>query len=164
MRLEDENESANIEDRRGGGGGGRGRGIGIGGIAIALVVSYFTGIDPRLLLGLAEGVQNTREPTAQHARPIDPANDPQALMKSEVAKVLRKTEVVWTAIFRNMNLAYENPVLVLYRGRTSTACGMGQAAMGPFIARATTRSTSTWPFLKNSNSASAPAVTSPAPM
>jgi len=132
MRLEDENESANIEDRRGGGGGGRGRGLGIGGIAIALVVSYFTGIDPRLLLGLAEGVQNAREPAAQHASPIDPANDPQAVMKSEVAKVLRKTEVVWTATFRNMNLAYENPVLVLYRGRTSTACGMGQAAMGPF--------------------------------
>ena len=39
MRLEDENESSNIEDRRGGGGGRRVGGIGIGAVALALVVS-----------------------------------------------------------------------------------------------------------------------------
>jgi len=126
MRLGDEDESSNIEDRRGG--GGRGRGIGIGTIAIALVVSYFTGINPMTLLGIAEQVQ---APT-QSARPLDPAQDPQAALKSEMAKVLRKTEVVWDEVFRGMNGRYEPPVLVLFRGQTPTACGTGQAAMGPF--------------------------------
>jgi predicted metalloprotease len=53
MRLDDQNESDNVEDRRGGGGGiGRG-GIGIGTVVIALVAGYFFGIDPALILGLA---------------------------------------------------------------------------------------------------------------
>ena len=49
--------SSNIEDRRDGGGGGMGGGrgrIGIIGIIIALVISYFTGISPQTLLGIAE--------------------------------------------------------------------------------------------------------------
>ena len=46
MRLEDQRESENVEDRRGAGmGAGRGR-LGIGGIVIALALGYFFGIDP----------------------------------------------------------------------------------------------------------------------
>ena len=128
MRLEDENESSNIEDRRGGG-GRRVGGLGIGAVAVALVVSYFTGIDPRTLLGVAENLQSGQ---VEQAQPIDPANDPQAAMKSEVAKILHKTETSWSEMFQAMGRPYEKPRLVLYRGQTSTACGTGQAAMGPF--------------------------------
>ena len=85
MRLEDENESSNIEDRRGGGGGRRVGGVGIGAIAVALVVSYFTGIDPRTLLGVAENFQNTQGGGVEQSRPIDPATDTEAAMKSEMA-------------------------------------------------------------------------------
>ena len=139
MRLEDENESHNIEDRRGGGGGRRAGGIGIGTIAIALVVSYFTGIDPRTLLGVAETFQNPQGGGVEQSRPIDPANDPQAAMKSEMAKILRKTETSWDAIFTQMGGTYVQPRLVLFRGQTSTACGTGQAAMGPFYCPADSR-------------------------
>jgi predicted metalloprotease len=140
MRLEDENESHNIEDRRGGGGGGRrAGGIGIGTIAIALVVSYFTGIDPRTLLGVAETFQNSQGGSVEQGRPIDPANDPQAAMKSEMAKILRKTETSWDAIFTQMGGTYVQPRLVLFRGQTTTACGTGQAAMGPFYCPADSR-------------------------
>ena len=128
MRLEDENESRNVEDRRGGG-GRRVGGIGIGAVAIALVVSYFTGIDPRTLLGVAETIQGGG---VEESRPIDAANDPQAAMKSEMAKILRKTETSWSEIFQQMGGSYVEPRLVLFRGQTSTACGTGQAAMGPF--------------------------------
>ena len=128
MRLEDENESRNVEDRRGGG-GRRVGGIGIGAVAIALVVSYFTGIDPRTLLGVAETIQGGG---VEESRPIDAANDPQAAMKSEMAKILRKTETSWSEIFQQMGGTYVEPRLVLFRGQTSTACGTGQAAMGPF--------------------------------
>jgi len=130
MRLGDENESRNVEDRRGGGGRRMG-GLGIGTVALALVVSYFTGIDPRTLLGVAESIQGTGDGVEQ-ARPIDPATDPQAAMKSEMAKILHKTETSWEELFAQMGGTYVQPRLVLYRGQTPTACGTGQAAMGPF--------------------------------
>ena len=61
MRLDDQNESSNVEDRRGsgfGGGGGLriGRGgLGLGTIVVAFAASYFLGIDPMLVLGMLAG-------------------------------------------------------------------------------------------------------------
>ena len=132
MRLDDERESNNIEDRRGGG-MGRVGGIGIGGVVIALVASYFLGIDPRVLLGVAESVQGGQQSSqSQPNRQIDPATDPDAATKREVRKVLAKTEDTWGALFNQMGSQYKTPTLVLYTRSTSTACGAGQAAMGPF--------------------------------
>jgi predicted metalloprotease len=128
MRLEDERESTSFEDRRGWSVGRIG-GLGIGGTLIAIVASYFLGIDPRVLLGLAEQVQG---PSTHEARPIDPAKDPQAAQVSEVRKVLAMTEDTWQAIFHQAGGQYRRPTLVVYRGVTPTACGSGQAAMGPF--------------------------------
>jgi len=128
MRLDDESESSNVEDRRGSGMGKAG-GVGIGTVVIALIASYFLGIDPRTLIGVAETVQNVQQ---SPSTPVDPATDPDAALKSEMAKVLRKTETSWDAIFQQMGGQYHKPVLVLYRGQTPTACGAGQAAMGPF--------------------------------
>ena len=135
MRLDDERESDNIEDRRGedGGGGGFGLlggrgGIGVGGIVLALVVSYFTGINPLTLLGLVDQVSvqpQQRVPVAH--RP--PADDEMARF---VSKVLASTEDTWRDIFRAAGRQYEDPKLVLFSGSTPTACGTGQAAMGPF--------------------------------
>ena len=134
MRLDDERESDNVEDRRGDSGGGLGRvgGLGIGGVLIALVLSYFTGIDPRTLLGMAESVQGTQQSAPVTHREIDPATDPQASTKSEVSKILTNTERTWSALFQQMGRTYKPPTLVLYSGLTATACGRGQAAMGPF--------------------------------
>ena len=130
MRLDDESESSNVEDRRGGG-MGRAGGVGIGTVVIALIASYFLGIDPRTLLGVAETVQSVR-PSAPSGQPIDPANDPDAALKSEMGKILHKTESTWSEIFQQGGGQYKKPILVLYRGQTPTACGAGQAAMGPF--------------------------------
>jgi uncharacterized protein len=133
MRIDDERESSNVEDRRGGGGGGgmgRAGGLGIGTVLIALVASYFLGIDPRALLGVAESVQSV--PQQQQGRPVDPATDPDAKLKSEMGKILKKTEDTWGALFQQMGAQYKAPKLVLYSGVTRTACGAGQAAMGPF--------------------------------
>ncbi|MFY3603315.1 neutral zinc metallopeptidase [Achromobacter xylosoxidans] len=127
MRLDDSRESDNVEDRRASGPriGGRGT-IGIGTIVLALVAMYF-GADPSVVLQMAEGppAQQQQGPAA---RP--PANDPQARF---VAKVLGETEDTWSAIFqKDLNRQYVPPKLVLFRGATPTACGTGQAAMGPF--------------------------------
>ncbi len=127
MRLDDSRESDNVEDRRANGPriGGRGT-IGIGTIVLALVAMYF-GVDPSVVLQMAEGPA-TQQQQAPASRP--PANDPQARF---VSKVLGETEDTWSAIFqKDLNRQYVPPKLVLFRGATPTACGTGQAAMGPF--------------------------------
>lgn len=130
MKIDDERESSNVEDRRGGR-MGRAGGVGIGTVIIALIASYFLGIDPRTLLGVAETVQGGAQPQQQSAS-IDPANDPERVMVSEMKKILAKTEDTWGEIFAASNAKYQPPRLVLFRGATPTACGTGQSAMGPF--------------------------------
>jgi predicted metalloprotease len=49
-----------------------------------------------------------------------------------VSKVLGSTETTWHAVFREGGATYQEPKLVLFTGSTPTACGTGQAAMGPF--------------------------------
>lgn len=130
MRLDNERESDNVEDRRGGGiGVGT---IGAGTTVMALIASYFLGIDPLVILGLIETVQEVRQSAPANAKPIDPAADPEAALKREMARVLAKTEDTWSELFQQMGNTYQKPKLVLYNGVTPTSCGKGQAAMGPF--------------------------------
>ena len=124
MRLDDERESSNVEDRRGGGSPIGGKSIGIGTIAIALVAMYF-GVDPSVILNLGQGLQQN---ATVESRPI-PVDDPMAKF---VAKVLGSTEDTWGKIFAESGEQYPAPKLVLFSGQTPTACGSGQAAMGPF--------------------------------
>ena len=132
MRLEEERESENVEDRRDEVGSSRrgfggGRGIGIGTVIIALVASYFLGIDPSIMLNLFSG-GGTPVPQSVPARK-PPANDEMAIF---VSKVLADTEDTWRGIFEQSNRQYQQPKLVLFTGATPTACGTGQTAMGPF--------------------------------
>ncbi|WP_288130049.1 neutral zinc metallopeptidase [Accumulibacter sp.] len=127
MRLDDQSESQNVEDRRGGGGVGAGS-VGIGTLLVALAAGYFFGIDPAVILGL---VSNSSHNTSSAARPAPkpPANDE---MASFVAKVLGSTEATWQTVFREAGRRYQEPKLVLFAGATPTACGTGKSAMGPF--------------------------------
>ena len=134
MRLDDEPESDNIEYRRGEGGGGFGIPIGggsfgIGTIVIALIGSYFLGINPLTLLGLVDQVQH-QTPQHQSAPAHKPPADDE--MARFVSKVLASTEDTWRDIFQASGKRYEDPKLVLFSGSTPTACGTGQTAMGPF--------------------------------
>ena len=130
MKLDDERESDNVDDRRGSSSGVGMGGLGVGGVVIALVASYFLGIDPSTLLNVAQQV--TGPATQGPSKPIDPARDPDAALKSEMRKILAKTEDNWGQVFNEMGRQYQKPTLVLFTGRTSTACGAGEAAMGPF--------------------------------
>jgi uncharacterized protein len=136
MRMDDQRESDNIEDRRGGGfggggglrlGGGR---LGIGTIVIALVASYFLGINPLTVLSMLSGGGGM--PAIEQSAPpahMPPAHDETAIF---VSKVLASTEDTWIEVFRASGRQYEEPKLVLFSGVTPTACGTGQSAMGPF--------------------------------
>ena len=53
-------------------------------------------------------------------------------MKMFIGRVLADTEDVWQGVFKGFGQKYEEPPLVLFSGYTQTACGAGQAAMGPF--------------------------------
>ena len=133
MRMDDHRNSNNVEDRRGtsGGGGlrlGGGR-MGLGTIAIALIASYFLGLNPLTVLSmLSGGGMPAIEQSAPSAK-APPANDQTALF---VSKVLASTEDTWHEAFRANGKRYKEPKLVLFSGVTPTACGTGQSAMGPF--------------------------------
>ncbi|MBH1957203.1 MAG: neutral zinc metallopeptidase [Burkholderiales bacterium] len=140
MKWEGNRESDNVEDRRSdgdggggfGGGGGLlgGRSIGIGTIVVALLGGWIFGINPLTILSMLSG---GGAPTAQ-VQPQTPAQRPPAddRMAAFVSTVLADTEDVWKDVFAKSGGTYREPRLVLFRGATPTACGQGQAAMGPF--------------------------------
>ena len=135
MKWEGQEQSENVEDRRGQGGGGGGgmriggRGVGIGTVAVALVAGWVFGINPLTVLGLLSG-GGVEAPQMQQA----PAGKPPATDKAAifVSTVLRDTEQVWGQVVKAGGGNYQEPKLVLFRGATPTACGTGEAAMGPF--------------------------------
>ncbi|MBS0221528.1 MAG: neutral zinc metallopeptidase [Proteobacteria bacterium] len=127
-----------------GGGGLGGPGIPIGGglfkggfglIAI-VVICLILGINPiSLLTGLDGGTGGYVAPPSQTQTQTRTASrsangdDPEVRF---IARVLKSTEDVWGEQFQAMGRQYRQPRLVLYRDATSTSCGMGQSAMGPF--------------------------------
>lgn len=127
MKWRGGRRSSNIEDRRGQRAAPKLLGGGIGTVVIILVAMYF-GVDPMPLL---EGVQSSGQASSSGTRPTedDLKNDPLADM---VSVVVADTEDVWSEIFAAAGRRYEAPVLVLFTGSTGSACGLGQAAMGPF--------------------------------
>ena len=135
MKWEGEEQSRNVEDRRGAGGlggGGRrigGRGMGIGTIVVALVAGWIFGINPLTVLGLLSGGETAAPVAAEGPARPPPAEDRAAMFASTV---LRNTEQVWGQVFKAAGGTYREPRMVLFRGFTPTACGTGQSAMGPF--------------------------------
>jgi predicted metalloprotease len=137
MKWEGNRESDNVEDRRSddgggfGGGGGLlgGRSIGIGTIVVALLGGWIFGINPLTILSLLSGGSPPAQVQQQTPAHRPPADD---RMAAFVSTVLADTEDVWKDVFTKSGGTYQEPRLVLFRGATQTACGQGQAAMGPF--------------------------------
>ncbi len=127
MQLGDQRSSDNVEDRRGMG-IGVGGGLGIGGVVIALI-AMFMGVDPTTVLNTVQQVQEA-SPRADTREA--PRGAPTDQMGQFVSKVLGSTEDVWGQIFQKSGSTYTPPTLVLYSGAVRSACGLGQAAMGPF--------------------------------
>jgi uncharacterized protein len=119
MRWRVGKRSDNVVDRRGIGAGG------ISGVAalIIVVVSWFLGVDPRQMLGLAEQVAT--QGTERDKPP--PADDERA---DFVRAIIGETEAVWTELFKQT--AYVAPRLVLFSGSVRSACGSATSASGPF--------------------------------
>jgi len=124
MQLGNQRASGNVEDRRGM--GMAAGGLGVGGVVIA-IIAYFLGFDPGAVTSVIEQAGSGAS-TQQEAPRGTPADE----MGQFVSRVLGSTEDVWTRVFQQSNAQYRAPTLVLYEGQVRSACGTGQAAMGPF--------------------------------
>lgn len=158
---ESDKQSENVEDRRGQGGGmsgGMGIPIPMGGGGFSLTTMLIVGalmllfgFNPLDILtgGGGAGMPNLPQmprvdPGSRQSgpsipgfpssgggkgQPVPQANDE---MRVFVGRVLKDTEDVWEQVFASFGKRYEKPPLVLFSGRTQTACGTGMSAMGPF--------------------------------
>ncbi|MGV8939482.1 MAG: neutral zinc metallopeptidase [Allorhizobium sp.] len=150
MEWKGRRQSDNIEDRRGaspGAGGGNspfGRGFQIptggrrgGGMSIKMLIFLaviyfilkFMGIDLMQVLDTGTGTDSSSYEQSSGAATGTPANDE---MTAFVRTVLAETEDTWNGIFEANGQTYEEPNLVLFAGRTNSACGTASSAMGPF--------------------------------
>jgi len=151
MKLDDQRESSNIENRRGEGGKGFGRagqqaggvgGRGTGGLIatfLPLIFSKFGIFGVVIVLGgmflfgnLGGGGVPTSQVTAPPAQGAATTAPQTNATDSFVAKVLATTEDTWGAIFKASGQTYPAPTLVLFQGSVSSACGSASSASGPF--------------------------------
>ncbi|MBA4052215.1 MAG: zinc metalloprotease [Erythrobacter sp.] len=134
-------DTSRINVRSSDGGGGRGggmgpRGIGCGTLVIALIGAVVFGLDPMQTIGVLQGVQQQSAP-AQSGGGND-LSEQEVCTSSEYAReacnALTSLDATWSATFQRAGIAFEQPVLDLYRGGqvTTQGCGSASAAVGPF--------------------------------
>ncbi len=131
MRWKGRRQSSNVEDRRGLGFIRSKRGAGGGAMTLLLLAGVFFGEDVQKVLSLfvGGGGQAVQQQRAPQSAAQQRASDENAAF---VKTILAETEDTWNQIFAESGSRYQAPVLVLYEGQTQTACGLGQAASGPF--------------------------------
>lgn len=122
MRLDDLEESSNVEDRRGAPTGRIAVGGGIG--TVVLVLAYvLLGGNPNDLKGLA----GSNPGGSQGSSPGDDAG------RQFVGKVLKETELVWNKVLpEQTGKRYVEPKLVMFTDQVQSACGTADSAVGPF--------------------------------
>ncbi|WP_374544905.1 neutral zinc metallopeptidase [Rhodoblastus sp.] len=139
MKWEDFRQSDNIEDRRddgpmmAGGGGSSGH-LGLGAMIVLGLIGYALGIDPRLLIGGAEMVnQMGGGRQQQQAAPQREMGAPKDQVGRFVSAILAENEDVWKEILpAQTGVKFKPAPIVLFNGATSSGCGTAQSAMGPF--------------------------------
>ncbi|MBB3763202.1 KPN_02809 family neutral zinc metallopeptidase [Sphingomicrobium lutaoense] len=137
MRLGDRN-SGNFIDRTGQRGGGLGGGMSAGLFALlARFIFNKFGIVGVLILGLGYCMLSgglgglTGGSTSQSA-----SSASESTLSAEELALLRgtleSTDDIWGDLFSQAGAQYREPKLIAYTSGTQTACGYGQAVMGPF--------------------------------
>ena len=129
MKWQGRQGSSNIEDKRfsssgGGRRGGPGFKLGGGGLIIFAIIYLLMGGNPLNLLPIA-----TNKVQSGPAY-VETQTDKEKMEFLSV--VLKDTEDVWKEVFKEYDLKYSEPKLVVFHGSVNSACGTAQAAMGPF--------------------------------
>jgi predicted metalloprotease len=128
MKWEGEEESSNVEDRRGM--GKKGLAIGGAGALIVVVVAGLLGIDPQKVNRLLGGGQGGGQQGGQEEN--RPLTAEEQRSHKFAATILRFTEKVWDEQFRKIGKEYVKPHMVLFSERVDTGCGSAPSAVGPF--------------------------------
>jgi predicted metalloprotease len=127
MRWSDLRQSSNIEDRRGLGGPMIAGGGGIGVLLLAVAI-YLCGGDPSQLLQTGQPPQGVEPPGTAANRAV-----PEDENRRFAGAIMSSLEDTWKQVLpQQSRVRYRDPVLVLFSGRTESACGYGVAATGPF--------------------------------
>lgn len=126
MRWGDGRRSDNVEDRRGSSVSRNVVGGGVGTVILVLVAMYF-GVDPSVILDMASPGTNRTAVTSPATRQAA-----ENKMAEFVSVVLADTEDTWRDLFKKAGKTYREPKLVLFTGAVQSACGMADAAAGPF--------------------------------
>lgn len=127
MKWRNRRRSSNLDDRR----GQRmkpGAKFSIGGIIMALIAIFVFKQDPMQVVSGVIGGQSSSSVQETNYK----ASAEEQEIYDFVSVVLADTEDTWRTLFKQSQSNYPEPVLVIYRDRTPTACGTGQAASGPF--------------------------------
>jgi predicted metalloprotease len=128
MKWEGEEQSSNVEDRRGM--GKKGLAIGGAGALIVVVVAALLGIDPQKVNQFLGGMQAGGQQGGQgEERPLT-AEEKRS--KDFAATILRFTEKVWDEQFQKIGKKYSKPHMVLFSEQVDTGCGSAPSAVGPF--------------------------------
>lgn len=128
MDVNGRRKSSNVEDRRGMSAGKVGGGLGGVGIIIVIIYTLISGGDTGdVLNNVARSITQNGEVTEEYT----PTAQEEELADF-VEVVLADTEDVWSQIFKDNGMTYQNPTLVLFTDSVSSGCGLQSAAVGPF--------------------------------
>jgi predicted metalloprotease len=144
MRWERGHVSPDVIDQRAAGGAG---GAGLIWILFAILRSRFGIVGVLIALGLfvlmggLRGMLGAAEPeragnTAADPRQLQASSDEQVQF---ISFVLDDAQNTWKRLFAERGEQYRNAKLLLFNQRTSSACGYGSAATGPFYCPADER-------------------------
>ena len=134
MKWQRRQRSRHLEDRRARRAPRRvaGRSIGLGGLLAIVAVSWLLGVDP---LPFLSGVLSPGSDRVDTSAPTDvPEGDALRTTPREeelvdfVSFVLDDLQQTWAELMPG----YRPATLILFRGATQSACGVGQSEMGPF--------------------------------
>ena len=120
MKWQGGRRGGNIDDRRGMGGGAL-VGGGLGTVVLAVIGYFVLGIDPQTTTRLASQFGGAGVSEGRTGSPTDQAG-------AFVDVVGTNIDDVWKTRIQG----YQPPTVTLYEQGTSTGCGFGQSAMGPF--------------------------------
>lgn len=133
--------SRNVNDVRGAGGAprlrmpGGARGGGIGFIVICVIAVLIGGPEALNVL-FSTGGPLDGAPAGGNSGGTATVNDTETQF---ISSVLGSTEDVWSSVFSASGSTYEAPLLTLFNGSVSSACGYASAASGPFYCPADRR-------------------------
>ena len=127
MRWQGRKGSDNVEDARGSSGTSRAvGGVGVGVIIMAIIIQLLGGDGCAVIQQAAVNQPQTQQTQHQSSEEEDG-------LAQFVSVVLKDTEDVWNKLFpEQLGMRYQEPVLKIFTGQVSSACGHASAATGPF--------------------------------